>query len=210
MSNTGTSFFIENILKPINKLTDHHQQHHQPNQKFNCPSVATIPIHGPITSSASNTMQAIWINSQPWTATDSSASTGQFQQWTTSVDNCHFATQSNRMTIDGLIGPFYPKGEVLMKSCYGWSPLLCRPIINHKRKGGQIRFSHEQTNQLEKKFQQQKYLSPNERKKMAKSLQLTERQVKTWFQNRRAKWRRLTQVGSSSQETGTSHDVNSG
>lgn len=47
--------------------------------------------------------------------------------------------------------------------------------------------------ELEKKFENQKYLSPPERKRLAKVLQLSERQVKTWFQNRRAKWRRLKQ-----------------
>ncbi|KAA8581163.1 hypothetical protein FQN60_002744 [Etheostoma spectabile] len=77
-------------------------------------------------------------------------------------------------------------------------PLATRPIICnrrplHKRKGGQVRFSNDQTIELEKKFETQKYLSPPERKRLAKMLQLSERQVKTWFQNRRAKWRRLKQ-----------------
>ncbi|KAM6951603.1 hematopoietically-expressed homeobox protein hhex [Aplochiton taeniatus] len=72
-----------------------------------------------------------------------------------------------------------------------WTPFIQRPL--HKRKGGQVRFSNEQTIELEKKFETQKYLSPPERKRLAKMLQLSERQVKTWFQNRRAKWRRLKQ-----------------
>ncbi|NWX20584.1 HHEX protein, partial [Aegotheles bennettii] len=72
-----------------------------------------------------------------------------------------------------------------------WSPFIQRPL--HKRKGGQVRFSNDQTIELEKKFETQKYLSPPERKRLAKMLQLSERQVKTWFQNRRAKWRRLKQ-----------------
>ncbi|KAJ6668940.1 hypothetical protein lerEdw1_007749 [Lerista edwardsae] len=81
-----------------------------------------------------------------------------------------------------------------------WSPFMQRPL--HKRKGGQVRFSNDQTIELEKKFETQKYLSPPERKRLAKMLQLSERQVrakgpgwlvKTWFQNRRAKWRRLKQ-----------------
>ncbi|XP_066522667.1 hematopoietically-expressed homeobox protein hhex [Hoplias malabaricus] len=79
-----------------------------------------------------------------------------------------------------------PLGKPLL-----WSPFLQRPV--HKRKGGQVRFSNEQTLELEKKFETQKYLSPPERKRLAKLLQLSERQVKTWFQNRRAKWRRLKQ-----------------
>ncbi|XP_060884452.1 hematopoietically-expressed homeobox protein hhex isoform X1 [Labrus mixtus] len=77
-----------------------------------------------------------------------------------------------------------------------WKPLLWTPFIQrplHKRKGGQVRFSNDQTIELEKKFETQKYLSPPERKRLAKMLQLSERQVKTWFQNRRAKWRRLKQ-----------------
>ena len=57
-----------------------------------------------------------------------------------------------------------------------WAPFLQqRPT--HKRKGGQVRFSNDQTLQLEKKFNVQKYMSPPERKRLAKSLQLTERQV---------------------------------
>ena len=51
----------------------------------------------------------------------------------------------------------------------------------HKRKGGQVRFSNDQTLELEKKFESQKYLSPPERKRLAKLLQLTERQVPQFF-----------------------------
>ncbi|GAB1604357.1 hematopoietically-expressed homeobox protein hhex-like [Argonauta hians] len=81
--------------------------------------------------------------------------------------------------------------KVTAKAPLMWSHFMQRPL--HKRKGGQVRFSNDQTVELEKKFETQKYLSPPERKRLAKLLQLTERQVKTWFQNRRAKWRRLKQ-----------------
>lgn len=56
-----------------------------------------------------------------------------------------------------------------------WTPFIQRPL--HKRKGGQVRFSNDQTIELEKKFETQKYLSPPERKRLAKMLQLSERQV---------------------------------
>lgn len=81
-----------------------------------------------------------------------------------------------------------------------WHPFLQRPM--QKRKGGQVRFSNDQTIDLEKKFESQKYLSPPERKRLAKTLQLTERQVKTWFQNRRAKWRRLKQESPTPEKNG--------
>lgn len=57
-----------------------------------------------------------------------------------------------------------------------WTPFIQRPL--HKRKGGQVRFSNDQTIELEKKFETQKYLSPPERKRLAKMLQLSERQVR--------------------------------
>lgn len=63
-----------------------------------------------------------------------------------------------------------PTGKPLL-----WSPFLQRPL--HKRKGGQVRFSKDHTIELEKKLETQKYLSPPERKRLAKMLQLSERQV---------------------------------
>ncbi|CAJ1080445.1 hematopoietically-expressed homeobox protein hhex [Xyrichtys novacula] len=114
------------------------------------------------------------------------------------------ATYASTGTFPGSIYPFHhqhhrsmgdyaqallrhdPLGKPLL-----WTPFIQRPL--HKRKGGQVRFSNDQTIELEKKFETQKYLSPPERKRLAKMLQLSERQVKTWFQNRRAKWRRLKQ-----------------
>jgi len=56
-----------------------------------------------------------------------------------------------------------------------WPSFVHRSM--HKRKGGQVRFSNDQTAELEKKFDGQKYLSPPERRKLAKALQLSERQV---------------------------------
>lgn len=46
-----------------------------------------------------------------------------------------------------------------------------------KRKGGQVRFTASQTDALEKRFNSHKYLSPEDRRLLADSLKLTDRQV---------------------------------
>lgn len=45
---------------------------------------------------------------------------------------------------------------------------------------------------LQVRFRDQKYLASSERAVLARELCMTDGQVKTWFQNRRTKWRRQT------------------
>ncbi|KAG7490564.1 barH-like 1 homeobox protein [Solea senegalensis] len=56
-------------------------------------------------------------------------------------------------------------------------------------------FSDQQLSRLETSFQRQKYLSVQERMELATSLQLSDIQVKTWYQNRRTKWKRQSTAG---------------
>lgn len=51
-------------------------------------------------------------------------------------------------------------------------------------------FTSSQLKSLEEKFDDKKYLTISERNKLAKSLNLSDTQVKTWFQNRRTKWKK--------------------
>lgn len=59
-----------------------------------------------------------------------------------------------------------------------------------RKKRSRAAFSHGQVFELERRFAQQRYLSGPERSDLAKSLRLTETQVKIWFQNRRYKTKR--------------------
>jgi hypothetical protein len=60
---------------------------------------------------------------------------------------------------------------------------------NRKKKTRTV-FSRNQVFQLESTFDMKRYLSSSERSALANSLQLTETQIKIWFQNRRNKWKR--------------------
>lgn len=51
-------------------------------------------------------------------------------------------------------------------------------------------YSAKQLERLEMEFKQDKYLSVSKRLELSKCLNLTEVQIKTWFQNRRTKWKK--------------------
>ncbi|XP_020505077.2 homeobox protein BarH-like 2 [Labrus bergylta] len=68
------------------------------------------------------------------------------------------------------------------------------PRLKKPRRSRTI-FTELQLMGLEKKFQKQKYLSTPDRLDLAQSLGLTQLQVKTWYQNRRMKWKKLVLKG---------------
>ncbi|XP_034234126.1 homeobox protein ceh-19-like [Thrips palmi] len=51
-------------------------------------------------------------------------------------------------------------------------------------------YSARQLERLETEFKVDKYLSVSKRMELSKALNLTEVQIKTWFQNRRTKWKK--------------------
>ncbi|XP_071802721.1 barH-like 2 homeobox protein [Asterias amurensis] len=69
------------------------------------------------------------------------------------------------------------------------------PGKSKKPRKARTAFTDHQLNSLERSFERQKYLSVQDRMELAASLNLTDTQVKTWYQNRRTKWKRQTAVG---------------
>uniref|UniRef100_A0A7E4VJA3 Homeobox domain-containing protein n=1 Tax=Panagrellus redivivus TaxID=6233 RepID=A0A7E4VJA3_PANRE len=64
------------------------------------------------------------------------------------------------------------------------------PTMGLQKKQSRPTFTGHQIFMLEKKFEQTKYLAGSDRAQLAKELNMSESQVKVWFQNRRTKWRK--------------------
>ncbi|XP_020614463.1 homeobox protein engrailed-2-A-like [Orbicella faveolata] len=65
-----------------------------------------------------------------------------------------------------------------------------RPRKPIKRQKQRPLFTPEQLHKLEEEFVNEKYISKSRRCKLALEISLTEAQVRTWFQNRRTRWRK--------------------
>ncbi|NWT12544.1 VEX1 protein, partial [Vireo altiloquus] len=55
------------------------------------------------------------------------------------------------------------------------------------------KFSALQLQELERSFREQRYIHAGEKRRLAAVLNLSQSQIKTWFQNRRMKFKRQTQ-----------------
>ncbi|XP_044756968.1 homeobox protein HMX3-like isoform X2 [Coccinella septempunctata] len=62
-----------------------------------------------------------------------------------------------------------------------------KPVLDRKPRQA---YSAKQLERLESEFKIDKYLSVSKRMELSKALSLTEVQIKTWFQNRRTKWKK--------------------
>jgi len=67
-------------------------------------------------------------------------------------------------------------------------------IGGDRKKKSRTVFSRRQVAELETTFGERRYVSSVERRRLAATLQLSETQVKVWFQNRRNKWKRQSDV----------------
>ncbi|XP_071128139.1 homeobox protein ceh-30-like [Mytilus edulis] len=69
---------------------------------------------------------------------------------------------------------------------------------SESRKRARVAFTNNQVNELEKRYKSSKYLPIEERAGIAQRLNLSEQQIKTWFQNRRMKEKRQQKDGKTS------------
>ncbi|XP_026134606.1 homeobox protein notochord-like [Carassius auratus] len=112
----------------------------------------------------------------------------------------HFAYSQSIMTQNGypvFCYPPYNYQTTCRGAIYAQDAVLAKAAVHshYKHKAGKSKrmrtsFTNEQLSRLEKEFARQQYMVGSERFLLASALQLTEAQVKVWFQNRRIKWRK--------------------
>ncbi|KAL6117309.1 tlx2 [Pungitius sinensis] len=124
---------------------------------------------------------------------------GRVPVWSTveTLAKCYYPELAHLREGSGLLADYpFPKGACpAALSPFSVTRRIGHPYQNRtppKRKKPRTSFSRVQICELEKRFHRQKYLASAERATLAKALKMTDAQVKTWFQNRRTKWRRQT------------------
>lgn len=106
-------------------------------------------------------------------------------------DQILYPSKSGEIPSSYLINKTYLTKPEMHRQMFSKSePYKTELVQNQRKKRSRAAFSHSQVYELERRFNQQRYLSGPERTDLANALKLTETQVKIWFQNRRYKTKR--------------------
>ncbi|XP_041369885.1 homeobox protein not2-like [Gigantopelta aegis] len=164
---------------------------------FSVDRILSSDNHTTLKSSSSDALRSLQLVAGPQHRLESETaeSRSQFQHRPVSVTETHPYNQSRSRPMWPDVVNYFCPWTGFQRDRHGIVRRVGHPYQNRtppKRKKPRTAFTRQQVMELEKRFSRQKYLASAERSALAKALKMTDAQVKTWFQNRRTKWRRQT------------------
>lgn len=175
----------------VSLIQQHHQQQQEANFLKNNPTSLLSTAHFLADFGLQHPMQASLpsLGQQPCAAMPTGALINQITEGTTGKHLAHHINHnSNQLTAHQT--KLNAQHELLLvehmqrTAAAQMVQQMAAAASSHRRRKARTVFSDIQLHGLEKRFETQRYLSTPERLELATALQLSETQVKTWFQNR--------------------------